>query len=763
MKRFLMGFALAAAVLNAYAFQSAIDDGGYYYLDSDEAGFDYDFEDISGDPSAVAVFLGDDQSKSINIGFNYRFYESDYSSLWISSNGFISFTSNSTSYEGAGSEGIPSSQGILGAGVAGWWEDLNPGSGSGGTIHYLLSGTAPERTLIIQFTDVPAYPSSGRNTFQYKLMEGQEAAEVHYQELYGDNGPWTAGIQKNTAIGTELFNGTGGSSQNNVPGFALPYAVKYQRTAVGYKYQGGEPVELVEPGTQRTMNIDLTSFINSEADLSFSYQGSAGVSVSGPASMQLAAGGTKALALELSALTSAEGFYDIQVLVSSDDPRVKSFVILVRLHTYQLEQITPATNQTARRASLSSDGQYAALISNSDLAGTGKTGSVFDVFRYNTEDDSYQQLTVNPVSRRCDLAVISGNGNVTAMICNSNLVPAEPNFGTFEVYIHNAEEGLISRIPATVNAHSVQGMLDISYDGTKVAFVSSFNPVGKNSDGSQEVFLYDLKAKEMHQLTRLDNNNIGNIDLDYNGERFVVVSQGNTFGQNPLSRWQVFSGTLKNGLERQITPDNDDHSEMAAISADGETITFASMAQLAGANNRYNIFTATFRGEDIKQVTRSASYDSSWPKLSSDGSRVAFLSKGSFDSRGLVNNAANFEPYIHDLKRDRTYMLADINSGADAVELAIADDGNSLLFRGNGDWQFGNNLAGNSQVFRIWGMGDNKVEGYSEEKAGLPVITLPGDKDHKRITKKYEDGGALWWLLMVISLAAVTCRRRFKQ
>ncbi|MFC3681829.1 TolB family protein [Bacterioplanoides pacificum] len=762
MKRFLMGFALAAAVLNAYAFQSAIDDGGYYYLDSDEAGFDYDFEDISGDVSSTRVPLGGDDSEEITIGFPFEFYGTTYNKFYLSSKTVISFTKDNYNYN---PESIPSPSAFnkLGSSVLGWWGDLNPNL-TGGEVHYQIKGSAPDRRLIVQFTNTQVWGGGGNITLQFKLFESTNIIEVHYKRIYGESGePYVVGIMKDATVGLQQFFGTGNSVQDSPPAFNTPFAIRYQRTAVGYKYQGGEPVELVEPGTQRIMDIDLTSLINNEVNLSFSYQGSAGVSVSGPASMQLAAGGTQALALELSALTSAEGFYDIQVLVSSDDPRVKSFVIPVRLHTYQLEQITPATNQAARRVSLSSDGQYAALISNSDLAGTGKTGSIFDVFRYNTEDDSYQQLTVNPVSRRCDLAVISGNGNVTAMICNSNLVPAEPNFGTFEVYIHDAEEGLISRIPATVNAYSVQGMLDISYDGTKVAFVSSFNPVGKNSDGSREVFLYDLNAKEMHQLTRLDNNNIGNIDLDYNGERFVVVSKGNTFGQNPLSRWQVFSGTLKNGLERQITLDNNDHSWMAAIAADGETITFASMAQLAGANNRYNIFTATFRGDDIKQVTRSASYDSSWPKLSSDGSRVAFLSEGSFDSRGLVNNAANFEPYIHDLQRNRTYMLADINSGADAVELAIADDSNSLLFRGNGDWQFGNNLAGNSQVFRIWGMGDNKVEGYSEEKAGLPVITLPGDKDHKRITKKYEDGGALWWLLMAISLAAVTGRRRFKQ
>ncbi|PIQ39209.1 MAG: hypothetical protein COW58_12880, partial [Thalassolituus sp. CG17_big_fil_post_rev_8_21_14_2_50_53_8] len=183
MKRIVLGFFLSMSLANVSAYQSGTDAGGYRYIDSAEEEVTYEFADISANPDSGTLSLGDDQSTLINIGFSYKFYDVDYTQLYVSSNGFISFTSSNQGC--CSGHQIPGNNAFsrLGAGIAAWWEDLNPGSG--GTVHYLLSGTAPERVLIIQFKNVPAFGNSGRNTFQYKLYEGKEVAEVHYQELYG--------------------------------------------------------------------------------------------------------------------------------------------------------------------------------------------------------------------------------------------------------------------------------------------------------------------------------------------------------------------------------------------------------------------------------------------------------------------------------------------------------------------------------------------------------------------------------------------------
>ena len=73
MKRITLLLMLVFSFGQAQALISGVDDGGYYYTDSDEAGFSYDFDDITADVNKVSVSLSDDSTSSINIGFNFSF------------------------------------------------------------------------------------------------------------------------------------------------------------------------------------------------------------------------------------------------------------------------------------------------------------------------------------------------------------------------------------------------------------------------------------------------------------------------------------------------------------------------------------------------------------------------------------------------------------------------------------------------------------------------------------------------------------------
>ena len=57
----------------------------------------------------------------ITIPFNFRFYGVDYTSVWVCSNGYLSFTETTTEWT---NESLPSAN--LGIGIAPFWEDLNP-------------------------------------------------------------------------------------------------------------------------------------------------------------------------------------------------------------------------------------------------------------------------------------------------------------------------------------------------------------------------------------------------------------------------------------------------------------------------------------------------------------------------------------------------------------------------------------------------------------------------------------------------------------
>ena len=104
------------------------------------------------------VNLSDDDYEAMTVPEGVVLYGEMYTTLYICSNGRITFTSGSTDYTETigGHFSIP--------GISMLWDDLNPNSG--GTIRFaqLLD------RVVVTFNNVPEYSDSGSNTFQCELF-----------------------------------------------------------------------------------------------------------------------------------------------------------------------------------------------------------------------------------------------------------------------------------------------------------------------------------------------------------------------------------------------------------------------------------------------------------------------------------------------------------------------------------------------------------------------------------------------------------------
>ncbi len=126
--------------LNGYSFKGTggPDLFGYRWKDSNEPnGPAYVWTDIAANPGAVQVTtwngtLDDGYTNAIPIGFDFKFYGTNYSNFYLSTNGFLSFTALTSSYysnatipNGAAPNNI----------IAPFWDDLD--GRTQGTVHYL--------------------------------------------------------------------------------------------------------------------------------------------------------------------------------------------------------------------------------------------------------------------------------------------------------------------------------------------------------------------------------------------------------------------------------------------------------------------------------------------------------------------------------------------------------------------------------------------------------------------------------------------------
>jgi len=165
------------------------DEFGYSWIDSDDAGgpaFEwFDLNDL-GTHHAFA----NDESRAFPLGFTFEYYGVAYENVYVSSNGFLSFTSDAAA---PGNDPIPGPAGPD-ALMAAYWDDLNPAIG-GAIVTYsdkdrfvaewrgvpYRDGTLPQTFQIIVRRD-------GTFSFQYLSVSDRMSATVGIENHAGDDG-----------------------------------------------------------------------------------------------------------------------------------------------------------------------------------------------------------------------------------------------------------------------------------------------------------------------------------------------------------------------------------------------------------------------------------------------------------------------------------------------------------------------------------------------------------------------------------------------
>ena len=171
----------------------------------------------------------DDWFSTMNgLPFPIRFYGQSYSSLQVHTNGFITFgTTTLTSLQVRENTFLPAS-GLPNNLVALFWDDLVVGSGA--EINYAITGTAPNRALVIEFLGLQDFSSSSASlSGQIRLYEAVGAANSRIELVYGANGGWGGDVQ--CTIGIENSAGTSGLS----PVAGSPFI--NTRPSVGFRFQ----------------------------------------------------------------------------------------------------------------------------------------------------------------------------------------------------------------------------------------------------------------------------------------------------------------------------------------------------------------------------------------------------------------------------------------------------------------------------------------------------------------------------------------------
>ncbi|PQJ08990.1 hypothetical protein CJD36_021535 [Flavipsychrobacter stenotrophus] len=218
------------------------------------------------DTTGTAIPSGDDGSTAATIPFSFNFFGTNYTTVYLSNNGYVNFGTHLTSGDYT-TVTIPttSSASVPAAMIALFWADLN--TGYGGNIKYTTVGTAPNRKFVISYNNVAGYDvstyTSNYNNGQVVLYEGSNIVEIYITRAnFGSTHTPSCGIQNLT-----------GSIGYAVPGrnFTSSYQLNGQ-TGTGYRFERPSYAYYWSPSTGLSATIG-TSVISSGLTSTTGYVG----------------------------------------------------------------------------------------------------------------------------------------------------------------------------------------------------------------------------------------------------------------------------------------------------------------------------------------------------------------------------------------------------------------------------------------------------------------------------------------------------------
>jgi len=272
--RVLLAFLCMTGILALAAGSSAL---AALYPGPDEFGYigtdaPFNLRDVS--TSGTALVLQDDQvSAAVPLPFAFNFYGINYTEVFVSSNGFITFTTGTDNGCCSG-RAFPAADDYDNI-IAGFWEDLNPSRG--GDIRYETIGTSGNREFVIGFYEVPHYPNTFPVTFEIILHENGSAIELQYGSAPSNGGQHSVGIENadgtiglQVALGDVSFNGQGFFIRTSAfAEFAIKHAeIKFENytTADRFKANGTFTLDSnsngIDPLTEKVLVIFGTSTIS---------------------------------------------------------------------------------------------------------------------------------------------------------------------------------------------------------------------------------------------------------------------------------------------------------------------------------------------------------------------------------------------------------------------------------------------------------------------------------------------------------------------
>jgi len=222
--------------------------------------------------SGTNLNLGDDSSALITPPFPIRFADGSFSSLYAGSNGNVNFSGQFTAYANVS---LPAT--TTETLVAPFWDDLFGVSGSAQNVFWDVTGSSPNRELVIEWRDMRHYScnADGSATVKFQVVFFEASSDIlfNYADVIFDGACAFANQGASATVGVQV--GSNSASQ-----YGFNTASIADGTALLWTLPSTNPAISVTPDSQDFGSVPA----GSSADRTFTVLNTGGGTLTGSAS-----------------------------------------------------------------------------------------------------------------------------------------------------------------------------------------------------------------------------------------------------------------------------------------------------------------------------------------------------------------------------------------------------------------------------------------------------------------------------------------------
>jgi uncharacterized protein (TIGR03437 family) len=349
----------------------------------------------------------------------------------------------------------------------------------------------------------------------------------------------------------------------------------------------------------------------------------------------------------------------------------------------QLRRITETSESTLNlNPSLSGDGSHLAFESTADLAGTrGRSGFHALLSDLADAQPSFKEMSAT----RAVSPAISQDGSRVVFASNGDPLGTNSD-GNSEIFLYDGATllQLTDTLPGDLSQRLAEGNFNPSMtdDGSLIAFSSNRHLTHTNANNNLQIFLYDTRAQSFTQLTNAPGPTTEtDAKLSGDGSRIAYLR---TDDANPEAPRELLLYDRASQTTRVIA-----HYQQGlalaygrAISDDGTRIVYAAETIAGTATDHASqVFLYDATRNQTRQITHLDARGADVPlhqTISGDGSRIAFATRRNVLG-GKTDNSA--ELYLFDIPTNELTQVTAASAAANApVVSSLNDDGSIIAF-----------------------------------------------------------------------------------